>query len=278
VAGLTVVGALRGALALWARPSLVRAAVLGATCGMAALARAELISLLPLLALPVALTAGARRTALSGMVLAASALVVGPWVLFNLSRFEASTLISTSDGIVLAGSNCEGVYSGAGIGLGFPHPPCLDSPPPPGDQSQVSEIYRRRALRYALDHLERVPVVVAARIGRTWSLYRPSDMIPIGENEGRERWVTALGLVAYYPTLLAALAGAGLLWRARRRRELWVLVVAALSVTLGTAISSGSTRYRAAAEPSLAILAAVSIAACPPRKWASSWPRSAPSG
>jgi 4-amino-4-deoxy-L-arabinose transferase-like glycosyltransferase len=258
---LTVVAALYCALALGERPSLARAAALGASCGLAALTRAELLALVPLLALPAALGARPRRAGLAAVTLLASALVVGPWVLFNLSRFEAPALISTNDGITLAASNCAATYSGPGIGLAWivgPHA-CIDHPHPPGDQSQVAAIYRRRALRYALDHLERVPVVVAARIGRTWSLYRPTDMIAIGEHEGREGWVTTLGLVAYYPTLLAALAGAGILWRARRRRELWVLLVPALCVTLATAITLGTSRYRATAEPSLAVLAAVAL-------------------
>jgi asparagine N-glycosylation enzyme membrane subunit Stt3 len=76
-------------------------------------------------------------------------------------------------------------------------------------------------------------------------------------NEGREEWVTRLGLVAFYPTLIGAVAGAVVLWRRRRRAELWVLLVPAVAVTFGAAISYGQTRFRAAAEPSLAILAAV---------------------
>ena len=38
-------------------------------------------------------------------------------------------------------------------------------------------MYRKRALHYMRMHLQRMPVVVLARIGRTWSLYRPLDMV-----------------------------------------------------------------------------------------------------
>jgi hypothetical protein len=70
--------------------------------------------------------------------------------------------------------------------------------------------------------------------------------------------VTRLGLIFYYPTLLLAIVGGIELWR-RRRRVWWVLVVPAIVVTIGAALTYGQTRFRAAAEPSLALLAAVGI-------------------
>jgi hypothetical protein len=69
-------------------------------------------------------------------------------------------------------------------------------------------VYRRRAFDYIEAHKRRLPLVVAARIGRTWSLYRPLDMVSFNKGEGREPWVTRLGLVAYYPTLIAAVSDA----------------------------------------------------------------------
>ena len=51
------------------------------------------------------------------------------------------------------------------------------------------------------------------------------------------------------------------MWRRRARRALWVLLVPAIGVTVGVAVTYGQTRFRAAAEPSLAILAAVAGAA-----------------
>ena len=58
-----------------------------------------------------------------------------------------------------------------------------------------------------------LPVVVLARLGRTWSLFRPVDMVKLNTGEDREEWVTRLGLVAYYPTLLFAIGGVVVLWR-----------------------------------------------------------------
>ena len=107
------------------------------------------------------------------------------------------------------------------------------------------------------DHLGRVPIVVAARVGRVWSVYRPLDMISYNQGESRERWVTELGLVAYYPLVLLAIAGAVEMVRRRRGHALWILVVPAISVTLVAAATYGQTRLRATAEPSIVILAAI---------------------
>jgi 4-amino-4-deoxy-L-arabinose transferase-like glycosyltransferase len=264
VTGCTVVGALIVALSYRAQPSTAKAVGLGVLCGLAALARAELLLFVPLLLLPtVYAPAGADRVRRIGAGVAAAALVVGPWVAYNLTRFEEPTLISTNDGIALAGSNCDPVYSGTGIGLTAITGPdaCIDNPHPPGDQSEVARVYRDRAFDYAGDHLRRVPIVVAARVARTWSLYRPLDMVSFNEGEGRERVVTRLGLAFYYPTVVAAVAGAILLWRRGQRFALWTLLVPAITVTIGVAVSYGQTRFRAAAEPSLAVLAAAALVA-----------------
>ena len=100
-----------------------------------------------------------------------------------------------------------------------------------------------------------------ARIGRTWGVYRVGDMVWFNEGEGRERWVTRLGVIVLYPTLLLAIVGSVVLWRRRQRAALWVLLVPAIVVTIGSALTYGQTRFRAAAEPSLAILAAVAVIA-----------------
>ena len=111
------------------------------------------------------------------------------------------------------------MYYGVGTGLTSFQKGCLDDPPPPGDQSDVAKVYRKRAFDYMRTHAGRVPVVVLARVGRTWSLYRPLDMVSYNEQEGREPWVTRLGLLLYYPTLLFAIGGAVLLWKWRERSD-----------------------------------------------------------
>jgi 4-amino-4-deoxy-L-arabinose transferase-like glycosyltransferase len=205
---LTVVGALLGALWWRERPSVRRAAVAGALCGVAILARVEFALLVPLLAVVFALTLrrpARERWTQAAVAVVAALVVVAPWVGFNLARFDEPTFVSTNDGLTLAGANCPSVYYG--VSTGFWSLACGQDPPP-GDQSQTSSALRRRGLDYMKDHLGRLPAVVLARVGRTWSIFRPLDMVHLNTGEDREEWVTRLGLVAYYPTMLLAIAGA----------------------------------------------------------------------
>jgi 4-amino-4-deoxy-L-arabinose transferase-like glycosyltransferase len=258
---LTVVGALLTALWWRDRPSWRRAAVLGVVCGVAVLARVEFILLFPLLVIPIAWRrAGSARARVQqgGAALVAMLVVIAPWVGFNLARFDDPTFVSTNDGLTLAGANCDSSYHGSGTG--FWALECAGHTPP-GDQSVVSSALRTRGLDYAKANAGRAPMVVLARLGRTWSLFRPADMIKLNTGEDREEWVTRLGLIAYYPTLLLAIAGVVVLARRRARAALWVLLVPVFVVTINTIITYGQTRFRAAAEPSLALLAAVGAVA-----------------
>ncbi len=263
VTGVAVVGALLCAFALWDRPTLRRAAALGVFCGLAALAREEFVLFVVLLAVvvPCALRRPWKeRGVLAGTAVLAALVVMAPWVGFNLARFHDPTFISTNDGITLAGANCAATYYGSGIGL-WALGACTGNLNQPGDESQASSYYRRRGLDYIEHHESRLPVVILARVGRTWSLYRPLDMVAFNAGEDREPWVTRLGLVAYYPTLVLAIGGAVVLWRRRARAHLWILNAPVIVVTIGAIVTYGQTRFRAAAEPSLALLAAVGIVA-----------------
>jgi hypothetical protein len=258
ITSVVVVLTLLYALDAVEKPTVKRIALLGALCSLCALARAELLLFVPLLVVPIAWLR-ARSWAALGVGVGASILVLAPWVGFNLARFDQPTFISTNDGLALSGSNCDPVYYGDGTGLtSFDTAAgCTSDPLPPGDQSEVARVYRNRARRYIDHHLGRAPVVALARVGRTWSLFRPADMITYNKGEGREEWETRLGLAAFYPTLVAAIAGVVVLWRRRRRWWCLILVSPAIVVTLSSAATYGQTRFRAAAEPSMAVLAAV---------------------
>ena len=266
LATLLVALALLYAYRLIREPKLWTALLVGALCGLAALTRAELILLIPLLAVPAALVARSiaigQRWKLVGASMLAAVVLIAPWVGYNLARFKEPTYLSTNDGIALIGSNCDSVYNGDGIGL--TDLTCL-GPNPRGDQSVDSKIYRDRAFDYIRAHKKRAVLVAAARVGRTWSVFRPWDMVTYNKGEGREGWVTILGLVMYYPLLIAAIAG----WvvMRRRRRRSWPLLVPALIVTVASAVTYGQTRFRVPAEPSLVVLAAVAVAAVVARDW-----------
>lgn len=263
---LAVVAALLLAFRLWDRPTIGRALALGAMCGIAALGRAELVLLFGLLAFVVGVTCKGRpgdRSAFGIGAVAAAIAIVIPWVGFNMTRFEKPTFLSTNDGIALLGSNCDAVYYGPTIGLtsvaGVDN--CLPKPPPPGDQSEVSAQYRSDAIEYVRDHKAQAPLVVLARVGRTWSVYRPFDMAWFNVGEGREPWVTRTGIFVFYAEMIAAIGGAIVLGRRRNWRELYALAVPVIVVTIGAALIYGQTRFRAAAEPSIALYAAVGLVA-----------------
>ncbi len=262
LAVLCVTGALLLLLRLidvWKWPT---ALALGVLCGLGALARAELILLAPLFALGLLWSwRRALRPRLPGLAAIAAGVVlaVGPWVSFNLSRFDEPTFISTNDGIAILGSTCDAVFFGHAIGLTNLQV-CIPKHAPPGDQSVISKLYRQRAFDY-INHGRRGQFlkVVAARVGRDWGVFQPNDMPFINESEGRPRWVTTLGMWFYYP--LAALAIGGAVLLRRRRVRVWPFLVPPAIVTVGALLSYGQTRFRVPAEPTIVILAAVAVGA-----------------
>ena len=253
------------ALRCGAKSGLRAFVVLGGAIGAAALARSELILFLPLLLVPLAIAARGRiRTMVLriGVGALTTMVVLAPWFAYNHGRFDKTVLLSTNDGLALAGSNCDPVYYGSAIGLWTTEGSCSFSPSELarlGDQSRVSAAYRSKAVDYIEHHKRRLPVVVAARLGRTWSTYAVGQMVDYNQGENREPLVSWLGLVAYYPLMLAAAIGVVLLWRYRERRSLWVLLVPMISVTAVTVLTYGQTRFRATAEPSIVVLASLAV-------------------
>lgn len=267
-AAAAVTGALVLTLRLLRRPTLKLAFALGVVCGVAALARAELALLAPLLGLPLLWTFRAQgwayRIKVVGVIAVGTALLIGPWVAYNFSRFDEPTFLSTNDGTAMLASNCDNVFWGPSTGLTYLDG-CIPRQAPPGDQSVVSRIYRERAIDYVSLRKKRAAIVLLARIGRDWGFFRPLDMLSWNEAEGRPSWITGLGLYFYYPLL--ALAIGGIVVLRRRRTTQWPLLVPPLVVTLGTILAYGQTRFRVPAEPTIVVLAAVSLAALANRWW-----------
>jgi len=260
------VAVLLAAFAWYDAPTARKGVLLGALFALAGLTRVELLLLVPLVMAPAVVRrawAPRDRALRIATSLGVCALVLAPWVVFNLSRFDEPTFISTNDGLTLAGANCDSTYHGEGTGLwvGRGVARCYGDVPSGLDQSEVSQRLRDIGLDYISAHKSRAVVVAAVRVGRTWSLFHPADMIDFNKGEGRESWVTRLGLLVYYPTLVAAIGGAVVLVRRRRFLLLWMVLVPAFVVTIASAVTYGQTRFRVPAEPSLAVLAAVAIVA-----------------
>lgn len=261
----TVAVALFLAYRYLAVPSAARLAWVGAACGAAALTRSELILLVPALVVPLVIWSDAgdvrRRLAWLGMSVAATILVCAPWVGYNLTRFDHPVFLSSQGEITLASANCDDTYSGQL--LGYYSIPCAEAIAKREhlgrvDQSEQAIVYRREALDYISHHLSRVPVVVAARLGRIVGAFRVSQELDIETLvDGREREVAVAGLVGYY--LLAVLSIVGAVALHRRGRPVYPLLGPIAVVLVSVALAYANARFRAPAEISLAVLSAVAL-------------------
>jgi 4-amino-4-deoxy-L-arabinose transferase-like glycosyltransferase len=240
------------------------AAGLGFACGLAALARAELVLLVPLLVLPcVFLTRTIDVGEKLKRVLAAgiAALIpIAPWVTFNLTRFEKPVFLSTGLEPTMLGATCDDTYYGDRIG--YFSPVCVKAAKgktKPGDDQSERNAVSREIVRDYIDHNKgRVPVVVLARWGRITGTFRPGQQVQLDEDvEGREHGVALASLLSLYAVAAAAVAG-GVILR-RRRVTVFPLLVPPAVVLFAVAVALGSNRYRASAEGALVVLAAVAI-------------------
>jgi 4-amino-4-deoxy-L-arabinose transferase-like glycosyltransferase len=237
---------------------------LGAAIGMAALSRSELLALSPLIVLPLFWfrRASAQRPVVSVLAaFAATLVVIGPWVGYNLARFDDETvLLSNNLDRTMAASWCsDGFY---GPIVGYKSYPCLEAATVGDTQAEenahAGEVWRA----YARDHLGRVPAVAAARVGRLWGLFRPVQQVDlettiVGGPERRPTWA------AFVMTwILLALAPLGA-WRLRQRgRPIFPLLAPIIAVSAGAALTFGQLRYRMPADPALVLLVA-GLAAVP---------------
>jgi len=258
---LLVTLVLLAAYHLWDARTPRAAVVLGVVCALAALTRAEATLFLPLLVL--LMIAFARDLALrrcfelAGLAVVAAGLVFAPWVAFNLSRFHHRVLgASTGFDLALVQSNCPATYYGGLIGSRTAT--CLPLLPAGTDETDANRYYRAVARTYVTHHLARVPLVVAARIGRAWGLYQPTQEMRLDAFvERREIRIAEWAYLVYVGLAVAAVPGAVLL--RRRRVPLFPMVAMAVTVTVAVVITFGQARYRVSVEPVLAVLVAVTV-------------------
>ena len=242
------------------RPSWRNLATVALAGALASMARTELVLLIPLgvgaLALltePATLGRRLRWSATAGAV-GVAALV--PWMAFNLARFDEPTTLSSNVGLTLASANCDSTWYGPRIGYWSFW--CAESAGTNaslggGDPSAVDAEAREQALTYIADHRERLPAVVAARLGRVSGLWRPWQQVRFDVIEGRPDWLAAAGMGTWWLTLALAVVGVAAL----RRRQIPSLpaVLPVAVVLIGVVTAFASTRYRASAEPAMVVLA-----------------------
>ena len=254
------------AFALWAAwragrsPGWRPLVLTGVALGLASLARSELILLVPLVlawVLVVRVRSGWDWRPIL-VAVGACGLVLAPWVIFNLARFERPVLLTTNDGTTLLGSNCDDMYHGGNAGGWLIT--CVTSAPgydPLEEPSVRSARLRSQAVTYVGDHLDDVPKVMAVRLARTLDLYGLDDVIAQDVGEERPRWAVWAGIAMFWALVPLAVIGAVRL----RPKPRWLLL-APVAVALATSIMFyGGHRIRSSAEPSLVVFAAVTVAA-----------------
>jgi hypothetical protein len=228
----------KSAMRWWVTVSVAMAA--------AVMTRSEMVLLFVLLVIPAAWSTGDRRRRFRrlAVVCAGAMIVIGGWTVRNLVALDGFVPLTNNSGTALAGSNCDAVYRGPQIG-GW-RLDCV----PEGDylrlgEVEVARINRDAGLTYIGDHAGELPLVVAARLGRTFGVWDVD-------------WLWA----AWYGWLLMApVAVAGAVLLRRRGGDLWPLLAPVVMVIAVSVATYGNLRFRVAAEPSAAVLTAYAIVA-----------------
>ena len=221
----------------WDGPTLWRLVAVGVAVGVATLARAELLLLVPMLVVPLALLVRPRRwrtrigwAALASVVCLA---VVVPWVGYNLSRFEEPVYLSQNLGGTIAGSYCPTTFDGPLIGYWDFNCPgqAIDASDLVDSSDQRADAVARRAgLTYLREHVSRVPVVVAARLGRITGVYQPTQQRDLDTlTEGVSSWAATAGMITLPFVLVGAAVGGVVL---RRRGRVVFPLVAPIALSL----------------------------------------------
>jgi Dolichyl-phosphate-mannose-protein mannosyltransferase len=259
-------------------PSGRRVAALGALIGVAALNRPESLGFIVAVGLPAIVLSGrGRGTSLRGAALLAGTvlLIIIPWLWRNERQVGAVTM-ATNSGKTLLGSNCDGAFAGPGLG-GFDYE-CqfgaaaflVEVGPPEGgtwDGRRFDDELGAAGRRFIREHRSELPRVVVARTARMWGLGFAEDQLAFDVSEGRHRPSQHAGQWLHLALLPFALAGTVLAIRRGQGAPTIVLLGIPILVTLATLVVYGGTRMRSAAEPSVAVLAAVGLVAAAEGAW-----------
>ena len=263
--GLLVLGVLMLVVAdLWQRPTLGRAVLTGFILGVLGLVRSEQLALLPLAVAPILLlnkrNTVRRRLAWMGAAILSALVVLAPWTIYNLGRFEEPVVLSTNLGGTLLAGNCPpATYTGELAGsFDIDCVVATVMQNPDMDQSQADIVNRDAALDNMQDNLDHLPGTVLARYGRLLGVFRPSQTVGIDAAWfGSATWPVWAWIGSFW--LVAALAVIGSATLRRTRRFQWPLVAPVVLVILVTTTTFGDPRYHTIADLGIVVLAAVAV-------------------
>jgi 4-amino-4-deoxy-L-arabinose transferase-like glycosyltransferase len=260
--GLLLVGFLTLAIAdLRERPTPARSIGIGAICGLLALVRSEQLALLAIVVVPVLLRVATislpRRVARAALAAITCAAVISPWVIYNATRFKEPVFLSTNGAGTLLAGNCPPATYG-GERLGYFDSLCELRTGQGLDRSQGARLCLDLARRNIVENLHRLPIVVAARFGRTLAVFRPSQTVGFIAD-----WMkTGTGpiwawVVSYWLLLALAITGGLAAWR--RGSLLWPLVAPLLVMGAVVAVAYGEPRYHTPSDLGVVVLAAAGV-------------------
>ncbi|MCB0977349.1 MAG: glycosyltransferase family 39 protein [Acidimicrobiales bacterium] len=258
------------ALRAWRARTLGWAAATGVWLALAALTRGEAIIMSAVLVAPILLLRDRRfRRNLGHLAVAgaACALVLAPWMIRNSLRFESFVALSTNSDEVLVYANNPYAYGTKDDGrfLGFWFYPWQDQlraemgGEPPGDASQRAKFWGEQGRAYAKAHKGRLPVVLAARLGRGWNLYAPFQNAAFDKIDGKSETISIAGVWAWWAALALSVPGVVLL--RRRRMTIVPFVGLAATVSISSLYAYGGNRFRTPLDLAALVLAAVAIEA-----------------
>jgi 4-amino-4-deoxy-L-arabinose transferase-like glycosyltransferase len=246
------------------RPDFLHIALLSGAIALAALTRAEAVFLFVILLVPLALRnreqpMGERIKAV-GVGAVVAIVLMAPWVIYNNSgRFNRPVAVTVTFGTLIGSSNCHATYFGPGIGAwgGL----CRDTVPNPWprDETDAEAAARSAGFTYMGEHVDRLPIVIPARLGRTFGFYAPSQSISndLLFEEAKVNRLSYVALAQYWLYLGLGIAGCVLL--SRRRVALLPFLAPAATVAVITIIGYGGMRFRFAIDVIVPVLAAVTI-------------------
>ncbi len=233
----------------------------GLLVGAAAMTRSNGL----LLALPVLIGLGTRRSALVAAVCLAVALT--PWTIRNAAAFHRFLPLGTQSGFTIAG-----VWNGFAQKPGpkraewqfpFSVPEYANLFNRPGiDEGDIDGPLRTRALDYAKAHPPIILQTFAIDLGRTFGIHPGhASLDDIAYTEmGVAPSVWPWLRVTTWALLALALAGAVVVVRRRLLRETAWLWLALVLLILGYVVWLGTPRYRVPADPLLIVLAVQALA------------------
>lgn len=272
-----------------------RSSVLLAGCaaGFAPLTRAELVSAIAICLITI-LIVHRSRAALFGTIAVGllAMLVVMPWSIHNSMRFSRFVPLSNGLGVTLASTNCDAL-NGQWLGYwsltcgrdlsneataewaaehpgakfievydsdGLPVSPPYYFQYPELDEAEVDARLTQKTIEWIKEHPSFLVRSVPARLGRVLGVFRPVEQMRYDSGiEGRKRAVVLGAWAGYYALLPFAILGG---WRLKRRSRsnLVMLLAPVFSALAVIAMTFGNTRYRAIAEPTMAVLGSIGLA------------------